>query len=73
MCHFLFSAIVKLEQHRISNVKSGELVQCARRHYDLATMVDILSFGTRKHRHGVAAIVFIEATSCGTWARHAGI
>ena len=72
MRHPLFRTIVKLEQHRISNVKSGKLVQCARRHDDLATVVHIFSFRARKHRHWIAAIVFIEAAGGGARARHTG-
>lgn len=71
MCHPLLGAVVQLKKHRVCDVKTGELVQCTGRHNDFATVVHILSFRTREHSDGIAAVVFIEATSGTTRAHHA--
>lgn len=71
MSHSLLRAVVQLEKHRVCNVKAGELVQCAGWHNDLATVVHVFSLGTGEHGNGIAAVVFIEATSGTTRAHHA--
>ena len=64
MCHSFLGAVDEFEQHRVCDFQSSELVQRARRHDDLSTMVDVVSFGSRQHSYGIAAIIFIEA-ACG--------
>lgn len=71
VCHSLLGTVVQLEKHRVGDVKACKLIQCARRHNDLAAMVHVLSLGSWHHCNGVAAVIFIEAASCTTWAHHA--
>lgn len=61
MCRPFLGAVDEFEQHGVCDFQTSELVERARRHDNLSTVVDVLSFWTRQHSHGVAAIVFIEA------------
>lgn len=71
MRHSLLRTIVQLEKHWVCNMKAGKLVQCARRHDDLAAVIDVLSLGPRKHGNWITTVVFIEATSGATRGNHA--
>ena len=73
MCHRLLGPVYQLEEHRVCDVQSSELVEGGRWHDDLAAMVHVLTLGSGQHSDGVAAVVFIEAagrSSCAWWAAH---
>lgn len=77
--HAILVPIYQLEEHGVRDVQSCQFVERAGRHYDLSSVVHVLSLGTRQHGDGVTAVVFVEAArwhaACSTqhaWGKHAG-
>ena len=66
MCAFALCAVDDLEQHRVGNVKLGELVEGRGGHEELATMVGLLALRSGHHGDRIAAVVFIEAARPAT-------
>ena len=52
--------IGQFEEHRVDNIKSGELVQGRWWHDDLPPALHVRPLGAGQHGHGVAAVLGIE-------------
>lgn len=57
----LLRLIDKLKQHRVCDVQPRELVECRRRHHDLASIVEVVAIRAGHHDGGIAAVVLVEA------------
>lgn len=71
MCLLALVSVVQLEEHRVGDVKSGELVEGGRWQEDFAAVIGGLSLRTRHHGDGIAAVVFVESALASSTREHA--